>query len=142
MVPSQLITVVTPSSSYGFPLCPNPVTVGVFFFGLAPVAPRFRENNLRDARIDPANTPTPPRKLRRFDFKLSRMNQLLFLLTGDGGDAIDFHQRVSRQRSDCDGCPRGASMRKICREHFVHSVPMLNFCQVDVHLKNGVRGSS
>ena len=78
MVPSQLITVVTPSSSYGLPLCPNPVTVAVFFFGLAPVAPRFNENNLRGARIDPANTPALPRKLRRFHFELSRMNQLLF----------------------------------------------------------------
>src|SRR6266851_6184024 len=142
MVPSQLITVVTPSSSYGFPLCPNPVTVAVLCFGLAPVAPRFKENNLRGVSIDPANTPTLPRKLRRFHFELSRINQLLFLLTGDSGDAIDFYQRVSRQRSDCDGCPRWATMRKICREHFVHSVPVLNFCQVDVRLNNGVRGSA
>src|SRR6266446_7624137 len=79
MVPSQLITVVTPSSSYGFPLCPNPVTVAVLCFGLAPVAPRFKENNLRGVSIDPANTPTLPRKLRRFHFELSRINQLLFL---------------------------------------------------------------
>src|SRR2546427_11693682 len=81
MVPSQLITVVTPSSSYGFPLCPNPVTVAVLFFGLAPVAPRFNENTLRGARTDPANTPTLPRKFRRFHFELSRMNQLLFRFT-------------------------------------------------------------
>src|ERR1700730_19221951 len=73
MVPSQLMTVVSPSSWYGFPLCPSPVTVAVLFFGLAPVAPRFNEDNLRGARIDPANTPTLPRKLRRFHFELSRI---------------------------------------------------------------------
>src|ERR1700730_2710308 len=73
MVPSQLITVATASSSYGFPLCPNPVTVAVSCFGLVPVAPRFNENNLRGVRIDPANTPTLPRKLRRFHFELSRI---------------------------------------------------------------------
>src|ERR1700682_6414826 len=82
MVPWQLITVGTPSSSYGFPLCPNPVTVAVLFFGLAPLAPRFNENNLRGARIDPAKTPALPRKLRRFHFELSRMNQLLFFTYG------------------------------------------------------------
>src|SRR5260370_18804120 len=97
MVPSQLITVVSASSSYGFPLCPNPVTVAVLCFGLAPVAPRFNENNLRGVRIDPANTPTLPRKLRRFHFEFRRMNQLLFvLLTGDRADAIYFYHRVSR----------------------------------------------
>ena len=40
IVPSQLITVVTPSSSYGFPVCPKPLT---FVFALA--GARLKENN-------------------------------------------------------------------------------------------------
>src|SRR5260370_42016254 len=81
MVPSQLITVVIPSSWYGFPLCPNPVTAVVLCFGLAPVAPRFNENNLRGVRLDPANTPTLPRKLRRLHFEFRRPHPLLLRFT-------------------------------------------------------------
>src|SRR5205823_1366941 len=92
MVPSQLITVVTPSSSYGLPVCPKPLTRV-----LAADRSAFLENNLRGARIEPAITPTLPRKLRRFHFELNRIELLLcILLTRDRGNAIDFDQRISR----------------------------------------------
>ena len=42
---------------------------------------RFAENNLRGANIELAITPTLPRKLRRFHFELSRMNEAPLPLT-------------------------------------------------------------
>src|SRR5882672_152794 len=102
MVPSQLITVVTPSSSKGLPVCPKPLTRE-----LALAAARFLENNLCGARSDPVTSPTLPRKLRRFHFDLNRIRWLLnVLLVCYGGDAIDFYQRISGQGGNCDGCAR------------------------------------
>ncbi len=72
MVPSQLITVVTPSSSKGLPVSPKPFT-GVLALAPAPTDDRFQENNLCGARIALAIIPTLPRKLRRFHFELSRI---------------------------------------------------------------------
>jgi hypothetical protein len=43
-----------------------------------------------------------------------KMRELLGVsLASDGGDAIDFHQRISRQRRDRDGCAGWAAMRKV-----------------------------
>src|SRR5258708_625469 len=103
--------------------------------------------------IEPAIAPIVPRKLRRFQFKLSCMIEAPFtdflsrsiypgLSSNDRGDAVDFNQRISRQGSDRDSCARWATVGKISREHFVHSIPVFNFCEVDRHLKDGVRGSS
>src|ERR1700733_1488891 len=137
IVPSQLITVVTPSSSYGFPVCPKPFTGA-----LAPAEPRFVENNLRGAKSDPAITPALPRKLRRFHLDLNRIKVTPWsLLAGYRGDAIDFHQRISRQGSHRDRRARWPAMGKVCREHLVHSVPVFNFHQIDIQLENAVHSS-
>ena len=91
MVPSQLITVVTPSSSYGFPLWPKPLTVT-----FSAAVPTF-EKSLRGAKADATIAATVPRNPRRFHVEFSRVRiSLWVLLAGHGGDAIDFHQRIAR----------------------------------------------
>src|SRR5271165_4193971 len=63
-------------------------------------------------------------------------------LLSEGGDAVDFHQGISRQRGHRDGCPRRATVREVGREHLVHSIPVFNLHQEYVQLKNGVHGST
>src|SRR5207302_7240318 len=72
MVPSQLMTEVTPSSSYTLPLAPNPVSLGG---GLQP-------KDLHAATTAAATVPRPPRKLRRFHRPLIPIYKLLRLVAG------------------------------------------------------------
>ncbi len=124
IVPSQLMTVVTPSSSYGFPLWPKPLTV------LLPAVAATFEKSLRGAKIDPTIAAAVPRNPRRFQVEFSRMNSPRFyqraLLVSHSGNAIDFDQRVTRQCSDGYRRAGRPAMREIRPEHFVHAVPVLN----------------
>src|SRR5437773_144392 len=82
----QLLTVVTPSSSYGFPLWPKPLTV------LLPAVAATFEKSLRGAKIDPTIAAAVPRNPRRFQVEFSRMNSPRFyqraLLVSHSGNAI------------------------------------------------------
>src|SRR5207248_866867 len=71
MVPSQLITVVTPNSSYGLPEWPNPL--------MARLELRLKANNLFGATTELASAATLPRKVRRFQFELRRMRDAPYL---------------------------------------------------------------
>src|SRR4029077_4277154 len=136
IVPSQLITVVTPSSSYGLPLCPKPLTCA-----RARAAPLLEENNFRGVRRAPATAPRLPRKPRRFHFELSRIKICSCVsLTSYGGHGIDFHQGISRQRRHRNRLKRGPAMREICGENLVHSIPVLDFHQKDIRLNHAVHG--
>src|SRR2546427_11407799 len=72
MVPSQLITVVKPSSSYGLPEWPNPLFT-------ARSASRADANSFFGAANEPASAATLPRKVRRFQFERGRIGKLLYL---------------------------------------------------------------
>src|SRR5438128_171702 len=90
MVPSQLITVVKPSSSYGLPEWPNPL------FTARP-ASRADANSFFGAATVPASAAMLPRKVRRFQFERGRIGKLLYLC------ATAAMQLISS--SECPGTP-------------------------------------
>src|SRR5581483_10524312 len=123
IVPSQLMTVPTPNSSYGFPVWPKPVTAGL----LAPEA--TFEKSFRGVSKDVARAAAVPRNPRRFQRESSPMVISFGLLVSYSGDAIDLDQRVSWQSGNSNGGTRRTSVREIRGEDFVHPVPVLNVGQ-------------
>src|SRR5579859_1380659 len=77
IVPWQLITVVTPSSSYGFPVAPKPETSATAW-GAPLLAAFARSGNLAVPNTAPATVDaaaaTDPRNPRRFQVDFIRMN--------------------------------------------------------------------
>src|SRR5947208_13853209 len=98
MVPSQLMTEVTPSSSYTLPLAPNPVSLGG---GLQP-------KDLHAATTLAATVPRPPRKLRRFHRPLIPIYKLLRLASCGLSPryTVDSEQRASGNAGNGNGCTR------------------------------------
>src|SRR5689334_19054128 len=128
IVPSALMTVGTPSSSYGFPDCPKPASFGDDSAAFAP-------HILRGKASDAASDATIPKNPRRLELSFILRSSLFF---GQCCDTIDFHQRVSRK-----GCNRNrgagrAAMREIRFENFVHSVIVVNLGEENAELNNVV----
>src|ERR1035437_6865005 len=100
-------------------------------------------SELSSPQIGTATAAAVPRNPRRFHFEMIRISVLLGVsLASDGGNAIDFHQRISRQRRDRDRGAGRSAMRKVCREYLVHSVPVFNLHQKYIRLKNAVHRSA
>src|SRR5712672_3567363 len=71
IVPWQLMTVVTPSSSYTLPVCPKPERAGG---AAADDEPKGSAHTFREFNMAPANDPTAATKLRRRHFVLISMD--------------------------------------------------------------------
>src|SRR5205085_1993995 len=116
IVPCPLITVVTPSSSYTFPVEPKPVTFGALAAGTADAANRLRAPDIAPVTA-PAIKPRLLTKLRRVDFKFSMslfsLARARRLLLDHCGRAVNFYQRISGQRGDRNGRASWTAVRKV-----------------------------
>src|ERR1700730_5329348 len=130
------MTVVTPSSSYTFPDWPKPLMgePAAFAVGAA--------DNLREPKSMAASELMPVIKLRRVHFEVMFMDCLLRLLAHDGGDAVNFHQRLARQCGDSDRGAGRAAVREVSLEYLVHTVVLVNLAQEDSELKDAVHRSA
>src|SRR5215469_6806181 len=128
MVPCALITVATPSSWYGLPDSPNPVTAAL-------VVLADTEKAFHGAVIAAANAPTVARNPRRFE--VSFMVNPISLLD-ERCNAIDFDQRITGESRNRNRRARWTSMRKIGFEDLVHAVVGLDLGQEDAQLDNVV----
>src|SRR5260370_12624588 len=132
IVPSGLMTAVTPSSLYGSRECPKPLRFGEDSGG-DDLAPR----SLGVTKNDPAIAVRVPRNPRRL--QLSFMCALLFLsFPGQRRDAVDFYQRVSRKSSNGNGSAGGSAMREVGFEYFVHAVVVVDLCDEHAKLHNAI----
>src|SRR6266513_3080219 len=138
MVPCPLMTVVTPNSSYTFPVAPKPETEAAL-----PPAAGGRANALRPLKIVPTSAPRVLRNVLRFQRSLNAIGlRPLLYVAHYGSDAVNFHQRLAGQSSDSNGSASGPSVRKVSLEHRVHAVVIVQLCQKHGELQNAVHGAA
>src|SRR6059036_1156166 len=106
-----------------------------------PLALPGRPKTLRTLSIMPAKTPALPRKARRSQ-KVLILMQRLSSFPRNRGDAIDFNQRIPWKSRNGDGSSRRTPIREIGLEDFVHSVVVVDLCQINSELKNTVHGAA
>src|SRR5215472_4686624 len=95
-------------------------------------------NSLRALSIMPASAPALPRKFRRFQKFLMVMGKRLSSLARDSGNTIDFHERVPGKLGNGYRGSRGAAIREIRFEDFVHAIVVVDLGQLNGELKNAV----
>src|SRR6266700_6995411 len=170
MVPSQLMTVLIPSSSYGLPDRPNPLTLLVV----------FHAKSLPGDISDPAPNPKLPRKLRRFHFKLSCMMSAPYarpaerttetscfegawlqpcrkqantnpglqpprqpkLLPDHSRSAVNFNQRLPRKRSHSHRRPCRSAVGEISFEDLIHRIVVRQVGEIDRKLQYAIHAAA
>src|SRR5215475_15800914 len=80
-----------------------------------------------------------PRKVLRFDFRAKGIGLLsLILFLHDGGNAVDFDQRIARKPRNRNRGASRTTIRKISFEDGVHTVVVVKLCQENCKLKDAV----